>query len=68
MRAKNVENLTEGIVVSKMDGLFEPRNYNNERYVSRVSVDRVSGNHISGKPHVLISISNRLTKGQSKDS
>ena len=24
MRAKNAENLTEEIVVSKMDGLFEP--------------------------------------------
>ena len=48
MRAKNAENLTEGIVVSKMDGLFEPRKYNNERYVDCVSDDRVSGNHIQG--------------------
>ena len=48
MRAKNAENLTEGIVVSKMDGHFERRKYNNERYV-----DRVSGNHISVEPNVL---------------
>ena len=51
MRAKNAENLTEGIVVSKMDGLFEPRKYNNERYVNRVSGDRVLGeNHIPYSP------------------
>ena len=43
MRAKNAENLTEGIVVSKMDGLFEPRNYNNKRYVDHVSDDCVKG-------------------------
>ena len=51
MRAKNAENLTEGIVVSKMDGLFEPRKYNNERYVNRGSGDRVPGeNHIPYSP------------------
>ena len=55
MRAKNVENLTEGIVASKMDGLFEPRKYNNKRYVDRVSEDRVSGNHISVEPQAMFS-------------
>ena len=56
MRAKNAENLTEGIVVSKMDGLFEPRKYNNKRYVNPISGDRVIRSHISGEPHVLHNI------------
>ena len=55
MRAKNAENLTEGIVVSKMDRLFEPRQYNNERYINPVngyyvSGERVSGDCVSGDP------------------